>query len=305
MFRRQAGAVDEVSAALCDLKAKAAALRFGSQQDAFDYIAHSKQNMARLGITENVKPFDGYAEGKLECRVCFFARGSNCQYQFLFKRAPYEIAAIWAHDLTYQDSLNFSSREEGNGLANAGRNEGAVFLGVTEVVNSPEGVVPSFVWVTPPKECSDLRRQVSADVSGAINIVVQIGETVCEGEIGLPRIFLPASNRGGVTGLVEHGPQIVGCIEKNTGKHMWEVESKLNFVDVVSRIRIFIDNVGPRLAFDKFVNQRIEITDVMLCPNESKTRAVEQICHGQDRSVERPGIPESGASLSEYSAAAP
>ena len=100
--------------------------------------------------------------------------------------------------------------------------------------------------------------------------------------------------------MVENGAEVVGDIEQDAGKHIRQLVSEFDLVDMVPQIRVLLNDMGPWVAFDKVVNERIEITDVKLCADQGEARAVEQMTHGQIRSDERPGISTSGSAFSDH-----
>jgi hypothetical protein len=143
-----------------------------------------------------------------------------------------------------------------------------VFLGVTELVQGPEGVIPSLVWLEPPKYRSDFRRQIPTNVPRTVDVVVEVGQRVGEGKVGLFELNVPTRDRGGVAGLVEGGSEVAGNIEQNAGKHLGQLSRELDLVNMLSRLRIFINDMGPRVTIDKVIDQHIEILDVLLCMDQ-------------------------------------
>jgi hypothetical protein len=43
---------------------------------------------------------------------------------------------------------------------------------------------------------------------------------------------------------------------------------ELDLVNMLSRLRIFINDMGPRVTIDKVIDQHIEILDVLLCMDQ-------------------------------------
>jgi hypothetical protein len=184
-----------------------------------------------------------------------------------------------------------------------------MFLGVTELVQGPEGGVPSFVWLEAPKQRYDFRREVIADAP-SFNIEIEGGQVRTEWEIGGFGIgALPPSNCASVADLIENGPQIIGRVEQDAGENVGELSREFDFVDILARLRLLIDEVGPRAIFasaPEGVDNAAEVVDVMLCTRESQARTREHVSHdNQIRSDERAGVPASIEESAERAAQAP
>jgi hypothetical protein len=183
------------------------------------------------------------------------------------------------------------------------RDERAVFLGVTELVYGPEGIIPSFVWLEASKERYDFRVKVPANFPISVNIFVKLVKGVREGEVSFCPTRTAGGDSGSISALIQNGPEIINCIENDAREHFWDWLSESELMDLLSGIRIKIDESGPWLFAEELINKRFEIADVMLCATGGKPRAVEQLTHdpkaGPD---ERCGVSESDKAFSEYPA---
>jgi hypothetical protein len=257
------------------LEAKAAALRFRGQNDALDFDAHSQEHVAGGSTVPTLHAANLYREGKVAAYLSILPRWSGHEYQLAFLRVP-----SIAHD--GPDARNVMGtrimRDHPENVADLGGDKSAMFLRVTELVETPEGVIPSFVWVAATKERHDFRREIAAN-SASIDIVIEAGEVVCERKVGGFGIGFSIRQRRGVTRLIEGRPQIVHGIEENAGQCGWKVFGKAKFAEVLAGHKIFLNNVGPWVAVSKLLNGRVENVDVMLCACDGETRAVEQSAH--------------------------
>ena len=183
MQNRQADAA--ISAALLDLKAKAAALSFRSHQDALDYAAHSVEHVNCLLAANSVNAVDRYAKGHVSCYARLHSRRSNRQGDLVFFGIPAERRAGRADGVACPSVAGDIAGKESDCPIDLQGNKGAMFLGVTELVQGPEGVIPSFVWIEPAKERRDFRWQIGAGSPSTVDVVVEVTECVCEGEVGL------------------------------------------------------------------------------------------------------------------------
>jgi hypothetical protein len=155
-----------------------------------------------------------------------------------------------------------------------------VFLGVTELVQGPEGVIPSFVCILPPEQRDDFRGAIFADLP-AVNVVVESGSVISERKISSFGVGFPACDSGRVSGLIENGAEIVGNIKQNAGEQLRKFLHEFDLVKMLPRFRVLLNEMGPWVAADKFINEHIEIVDVLLCANERQSRTVEQVRHGK------------------------
>ncbi len=87
--------------------------------------------------------------------------------------------------------------------------------------------------------------------------------------------------------MIEDSSKIVCGIEEDAWEHLRQCVRELDFVQILRGVRIFINEFGPWIAIDEFVNSSIKITDVMLCADECQAGTVEQISHDGIRPRQR------------------
>ena len=181
-----------------------------------------------------------------------------------------------------------------------------MFFGVTELVYGPKGVIPSFIWIETSKKGRDLRREMTARLPFAIDVLIKLIKAICEREIGFLQTRASASESGSISALIQSGPQIVDGIEDDTRKDFWNGLSKPDLVGFLTKIQIKIGNMPPWLFADKSLNEIFEITDVMMRAIEGQPWAMEQVIHEREaRSDEKPRVSENCAALFEHAAATP
>jgi hypothetical protein len=153
-----------------------------------------------------------------------------------------------------------------------------MFIGISDLVDSPKGAIPSFVWLGPHEDRADFRWQV---LTSAGRVIPEIDFVVAEREFD--RLQRRASSRdsGSITSLVKDSPEIVSGIEQDAWKEVRHLARELDFDKVPMGIRIFINEYGPWVAVAEFVNESIELSDVMLCAIQRQPWAVKQISHDQ------------------------
>jgi len=153
-----------------------------------------------------------------------------------------------------------------------------VFLGVSDLVDSPEGRVASLVSLVPVKQRFDLRRQIKPI---PFNVVCEFSRIGGEREFDAFEGFASRTQRGSVSALVEDGAEIVGRVKEDAGERLRKFARENNLVNFVSGLSIFIDDFGRRAAFGKGDNHGIKIVDVVPCAIERQFRTAEHVGHGR------------------------
>jgi hypothetical protein len=290
------------SAASSGDEAKPAALCFGSQQDALDYAAHCVDDANRRLVAQSLDAVDRYRKGEVAGYVGIRSRRNGYQCHLVFCRIPTPDIALRVDSIADCSAIGDNGGKISDGIGDLEGNEGAVFLGVTELVQSPESVIPSLVWAESQKQRCDFRRAILGDLP-TVNVVVEAGRVASERKTGSFGIDLSANDGASVSGLVENGAQIVGDVEKDAGQALREILRELDFVNIP--IRLVIDKVGPTLIARELSEAGIEFTDVMLCAIKGQPRAVEGISHGrQIRSDEGPRVSTSAQKHAEHTSEA-
>jgi hypothetical protein len=158
------------------------------------------------------------------------------------------------------------------GIGNDKRSEGEMFIGISDLVDSPKGAISSFVWLTRHEDRADFRWQV---LTSAGRVIPEIGFVVTERKFDSLEGGASGSNSGGITRLVKDSPQIVRGIEQDAWEEARHLARELDFKKMMMGIRIFINEHGPRVAVAELVNESIELSDVMLCAIKRQPRAME------------------------------
>jgi hypothetical protein len=246
-----------------------------------------------LLTSESLNIADRYIKGEIGCYLRLHSRLCNQECDLVFISVE-GVAANFSPSGT-----NDVSGVDDPAPIDFERDKGAVFLGITKLVESPQIVIPSFVWLLRAKQRNDFRGAIFADLP-SVDIVIELDGIVPERKIRSFQPTIAASESGSISGLVESGTEIVGNIEQDARQHFRHLLSELNLVDMISRIRVLLDNMGVWLTIDKIVDEQLEIANVLLCSNKGESWAVEQVRHdSKTRSDERPGISEGDTSFSD------
>ena len=123
-----------------------------------------------------------------------------------------------------------------------------MFLGVSNCVERPEGIIPSFVSIETSEEVLDFQGRILA-ASSEIVPESLLGGT--EGKFGCFQRRASSGDSRGVADLVKDGSQIVGGIEQNAGQDLRQLLSDLDFIKILAGIRIFVNEAGPWIVSRK------------------------------------------------------
>lgn len=281
-------------------KSEPPTLCFRSSNDALDYAHHVVEDSNSRLAAQSLDALDRYVKGD----VCLVLRAHftrNSRYSDLMLLSiPTGVgrgeAAGKAVDVGMNSDLAPAtwewSRRLGNlccseeiELTEIERHQGAVFVGVTQAVQGPEGVIPSVVWLEAPKQRDDFRWQIIAGTP-IVNVVVEIGEGVGGRKVSTRPLRLAggdfAGGKGsGVSDLIEGGMKIAGRVKDDTWQVRWQPPLKDDLMNLMAGISgIALNPMGPWLITNKLVDFGIEIVDVMLCAQDGEARTLKEISHG-------------------------
>lgn len=254
--------VDAAFSAAISNESELAAERSRIVQDAINHAHHLVSDANDWLARNTLNALDRYRNGE----VCLVIKLND-----LSGRSPVECDLVFftvpSNPVSFREGLWNSATDSSappcHELArDADGHEGKVLAGVTKLIQSPEGVISSFVRLERSKERADFRGQILA-AAGQIVPPSFFGRT--ERKLGGLEASIPAGLGGSVTGLVEDRAQVVGGIKEDVGKIGRQPARKLDFVKIVYAIDIFLDSMGPRLRIDKLIDFGVQIVDVMLC----------------------------------------
>jgi hypothetical protein len=146
---------------LAELKAKAAALSFSSHQNGLNDAKHFVEDVNRRTAPQNLDAADRCRKAEGSAYLAFLLRregGENFQkYHLVFRSIP---TAIWSRKVAV-------GAVESPSLTDFEGNESEVLLGISDLVEGPKGVIPSFICPECFKEITVFRWQILA-ASGQI-----------------------------------------------------------------------------------------------------------------------------------------
>jgi hypothetical protein len=156
-------------------------------------------------------------------------------------------------------------------------NQGEVLLGVTQLVQCPENVIPSFVRVAAPKQRDDFCRQIFAASGHGLK---EVSLVFRDGKLDVFDRLTLGGHGTCVPALVQRRPEIVNGVEQNAGQVRWRAPAESDLMQLMSSIVIQIDDVGPCAIVREGDNLPFQVVDVMLCASDSSLSAFEMVNHG-------------------------
>jgi hypothetical protein len=273
------------------------ALCFRTHQDALDFADHLVQEADWLLAIYN---FGGVLQNYREGNFCICATlsvGPEARKIDLICRSVVGGAAD-----EDRDSCGDGGREAHFDLADPNGHKAGMLGRIAKLIDTPEGVIPSFVSLQPFKVHKNFRVQVfkASYFDGPMS---GIGSERKVAEFG---IWSFIGHAGSVARLVQAGPQVINCIENDAWKAPFErIIAELDLMKLVSGVQIAIDIVEPTFFPPERGEFGIKVVDVILCTTERAFSALKQVTHGdKTRSNKSPGISESDQAFSHDATAA-
>lgn len=237
-------------------QAEPARARFDSHDDALDYARNIVEDSNRWLATHALDIAERYKRGVLE--VCVVCRSGSDAEKFHLVFCVIPDRGLDGRAVTKELRLiePKPARRDANGA------EDRVFVGITELVQCPKEVIPSFVWLERAHEVNDIIGQVFA---ASVDNVLQLRCVISEGEPGgLP--FPAAGNADDMTGLVESGTKVIDGVEGDTRQSVWHGFNELELMYLLRCFRVNLSDMSVGVTLVELGNLPLKITDVILRP---------------------------------------
>ena len=119
---------------------------------------------------------------------------------------------------------------------------------VTELVQGPEEVIPSFVWLERAKHRHNLLGKIAA---ASFDGVIESGRIISDREVGLFGFDFPGSDGGSVPSLIERGPQGIDSSVRDVSPILFgDALVEMDFEKFLGSIRINLSSLSVTYAFD-------------------------------------------------------
>lgn len=206
-------------------KPKSQPLTFNSHQDALNYVSQLAEHGRGWNSRNSLSIADRYENGNLYVALQLRSVASGANYNFVFRAIV--------------DGESWSKIPPSGESANAGMQNGFVFIGITQMVQIPQKIVPSFVWIA----CDHYVKDLWGDILGSsILATLNLGGSQPEREMGIPSLVGGSGNSGGIPSLVERSAKIYDNIESTPSKQIWDSLNTSNFMIILSGLRVEFGN---------------------------------------------------------------
>lgn len=230
-------------------------LRFDSHDDALDYARAVVENANRLLAVKELNVANRYIEGELEIHLVSY--WDRTEYHLVFRSIPNRpIKAKGWPATNLGNADGYISRDCPDG------SDDVVFICATELVECPEKVIPSFVWLERPHKVADFIRQV---LTPPLECTLELGGVGSEREV---RWLNGSKTRDGVQGLVERGAEVGGSVRSNTRQIDGQLLEKFQRVQLARAIVITLNDNAVGVRIEENITLPLKVTDVILCKSD-------------------------------------
>jgi hypothetical protein len=189
-----------------------AALSFSSHQDALDFARNGIEHANGVAALNPVEFVKAYKERNLAIVLKVTAGCDAGEFDLIFVAVP-------LHGAEFEATRHDHVLEASPAGKHPDRDQQSVLVGITKLVEGPEGVIPSFVRIERAKQRTDFRREVFAPPLGHS---IKISNRVPEGEIGVLGVSLSTEDSGGVSGLVKRRSKRLDSLDGSIAPTIWD-----------------------------------------------------------------------------------
>ena len=183
------------------------ALRFGGPQDAINFARDGIKDANRRASFDAIELVKCYNEGKVHICVKLAARVGFGDYDLI-------LFAVEGRRFHSNAAAEYSLSDVVSAASNTDWHQEAMFIGVTELVEGPEGVIPSFMRLERAKERADFRRQVLAPPLG---VRIKFDGGITKGKAGVLGLDDARADGDGIPALIQRRSQGFDCLNSGIG----------------------------------------------------------------------------------------
>ena len=235
-------------------------LRFDSHDEALNHLKEMLKDSKNrlLGNTLNI--VKNYLEGVFVLKILFSINGTSDKNYFVFHAIPLrgdeKLRPFPSPISTLQVAQSSTDRE---------RPDNSMFLGITKGVQTPDQIIPSFVWFERGDEVSDFRRYPLTDTISKDSM--KFCGIFPNREKGSPFKVKSISQRSdGINNLVESGAQVINNIKHMPVQGNRHGFGKLQLKQVMRTICVEFSDSFAYARFKESLPFSLKFEDVFLCP---------------------------------------
>jgi hypothetical protein len=236
-------------------------LSFKSHDDAVNYANQLVEDSNRWLAVHNINLCQRYENLNLEVDAVCRSVYEMGDYHLVFRAVPS------GRETKGKGALEAGVASIATASSYSNWNDNFVFVGVTKLVQGPEKVIPSFVWLKRNHQVKDFFGQI---LGLGFYSTLHLGESIPEREMRVLPVGI-GSDSDSVTSLIKSGSHVVNTIRRNTGQADWHEFSQLDFVKILSSVSILFDDLGVWITFKesrgfplKFSHAALGVFDAVL-----------------------------------------
>lgn len=203
---------------------------------------------------------ESYIKGVIELHCEFSVDGRFGKYHLVFGAIP-----LGALEDFETFTLTRSLRHKA-GSPHHDRPEDSMFIGVTKLVQSPEKVIPSFVWLKRAHQVKNFFREFSA---ATIKGVWEFGSRTCEREKGVIG-GEAAQLRDRTDSLIESSPEVINNVDDMAVKSTRHLFSQLELEQLVSAVSVKISDSSVVVGLEERIHFPLKFGYVIVSPVDAE-----------------------------------
>lgn len=250
-------------------------LRFDTSDDALDFARDCVERSKHWRARKYFNLAEDYVKGATNLVIQFRTTADPQKFCLVLRRIPSVVSeARRANDRPCFDVGAVTHRRCSQG------DKHAVCFDVSGLVETPQGLIPSLVWLEIFKEHPYPGRDVN---QLPVQFVVHVEAGGGEGERG-PLVGASRMERdsASINGMIKSIPEVGKSILGDRRKLPRNL-SETQLVNILTCTRVIVDDKGIWLALDEALDPSIEIIDVIPRSLDNFARTIESIGHDEDQ----------------------
>jgi len=238
--------------------ANSSCLGFRSPEDALNFASEIAQNGKDWLASKRLDIAKSYSKGHVDIVVHCCMSNHPGDYDFVFSSVP-------RRGMVVKDSLVKITPSNKLRLSdiNSRMNDGSVLVGITNLVESPQGRIPSFVRFEPHKDRLDFIQHV---LGLGFEVVEKLPSCISKREGSAIHVF-PRDNGTGT--MIQSRSQILNGRNSEFGDSRRKSACEFDLVEHVNTLSIKLGDSFVRVRRKKQGHLKFEFLNIFLCPSDS------------------------------------
>lgn len=232
-------------------------LGFHSPQDALDFVREIAEDGKHWYASKHWNFAERYAKGEINIVVNCSIASDPRDYDLVFSPVPsgarmsqQSIEAGTGRMTNEFDILN----------VHGGFDNGSVFVGVSNLVQGPQGRIPSLVWLERSKKRLDFVRDV---LGFAFDLSLKFSFSVSKGKV---RPFSRCRGNDSTGGVIECRPEIIDSRNRLLSDSRRQRIRESDYIEIVNAISVNLGDSFVNVRSKKQAGKAFYLTNVILCP---------------------------------------